>query len=240
MDEETAYELLEQTAASWGLALSVRQIEQLRTYAALLLRWNERLNLTRITTPDGIVVRHFLDSLTCALYWGAPASLIDVGAGGGFPGIPLAIARPGLQLTLVESVAKKADFLHHAASELALPTVTVLSARAEAVGRDGAHREQYDVAVARAVAELRVLAEYCLPLVRVGGRFLAPKGGQSEQEIAAAVGAIERLGGQLQVVAPVLLPGREPQALVVVEKITPTPALYPRAVGIPAKRPLGS
>jgi 16S rRNA (guanine527-N7)-methyltransferase len=231
--------LLESTTAAWGLPLSAAQLDQFATYAAELRPWNERVNLTTITDPDEIATRHFLDSLRCALSWGeAPRSLIDIGAGAGFPGLPLKILRPELQLTLVESIAKKAAFLEHIVGLLGLSGVQVVVGRAEAAGRDPAHRERYDVAVARAVAELRVLAEYCLPLVCVGGRFLAPKGGQVDAEVAAALAAIERLGGRLPAVEPVDIPGVEPRTLVVVEKIAPTPSQYPRAPGVPAKRPI--
>ncbi len=232
-------ELLAGSAAEWGLAFEQRQLDQFAAYAAELRRWNERVNLTAIAGESEIVVRHFLDSLRCALSWGGPPRrLIDIGAGVGFPGLPLKILCPEIDLTLVESVEKKAAFLRHIVGALGLSHVEVLAARAEAVGRYPAQREQYDLAVARAVAELRVLAEYCLPLCRVGGRFLAPKGAQIEGEVRAAEPAIALLGGRLVAVEPVLLPGVEPRTLIVVEKIGPTPPQYPRAVGVPSKRPL--
>jgi 16S rRNA (guanine527-N7)-methyltransferase len=231
--------VLQETAASWGLALSQTQLDQFATYTRELRAWNERLNLTAITTDEGIAVRHFLDSLRCALDWGdAPDSLIDVGSGAGFPGLPLKLLRPELRLTLLESIEKKAAFLRHMVALLDLRDVQVVTARAEAAGRDAAHREQYSVTVARAVAELRVLAEYCLPLCRVGGRFLAPKGDQIAQELADAQAAIRTLGGGEPAVEPVLLPQTEPRTLVVVRKVAPTPPQYPRAVGVPARRPL--
>jgi 16S rRNA (guanine527-N7)-methyltransferase len=235
----SAIDLLAATAAGWGLLLNRTQLDQFATYAAELRRWNKRVNLTAITDESSIVTRHFLDSLRCALSWGsAPHSLIDVGSGAGFPGLPLKILRPELRLTLVESVAKKAAFLRHIVALLGLGDVVVLAARAEAVGRDEAHRARYDVAVARAVAELRVLAEYCLPFCRLGGRFLAPKGADVERELLAAQAAISKLGGRIVAVEAVELPGVERRSLVVIEKIAPTPAQYPRAVGVPAKRPL--
>ena len=227
------------TAAAWGLPLNQAQIDQFALYAAELRRWNERLNLTSITDERGIVTRHFLDSLRCAQSWGpAPESLIDIGAGAGFPGLPLKILRPDLRLTLVESIAKKAAFLRHIADTLGLVDVEVIAARAEAAGRDPAHRERYAVAAARAVAELRALAEYCLPLCRVGGRFLAPKGSPIDDEVRTALPSIELLGGRLTAIEPVELPGLEPRTLVVVEKVSSTPAQYPRRPGVPAKRPL--
>jgi 16S rRNA (guanine527-N7)-methyltransferase len=232
-------DLLATAASAWGLPLSAAQIDQFDRYAAELRRWNERVNLTSIADEPGIVTRHFLDSLRCAQSWGpAPESLIDIGAGAGFPGLPLKILRPELRLTLVESIAKKAAFLRHIAETLGLADVDIVVARAEAVGRDPAHRERYAVAVARAVAELRVLAEYCLPLCRTGGRVLAPKGAHVEVELQAALPAIELLGGRLIAIEPVELPELEPRTLVVVEKTGPTPPQYPRAPGVPTKRPL--
>ncbi len=227
------------TAHAWGLRLDRRQIEQFTRYSAELRAWNTRVNLTAITDEEGIVARHFLDSLRCALSWGdAPSSLIDVGSGAGFPGLPLKILRPELRLTLVESVGKKAAFLQHMVAVLNLRDVMVLTDRAETVGRDPQHREQYDVVTARAVAELATLVEYCLPLCRVHGRVLAPKGSDIADEITRAHAAIERLGGQLIGVEPVAIPGIEPRTLVVIAKVAPTPAAYPRAVGVPARRPI--
>jgi len=232
-------DLLSPTAAAWGLPLSQMQLDQFAIYAGELRRWNERVNLTSITDGPGIVTRHFLDSLRCAQSWGpAPESLIDIGAGAGFPGLPLKILHPELRLTLVESIAKKATFLRHIADTLGLADVQIVVARAEVVGRDPAHRERYAVAAARAVAELRVLAEYCLPLCRPRGRFLAPKGSTIESEVQAALPAVELLGGRMVAIEPVDLPGLEPRTLIVIEKIGPTPAQYPRAPGVPAKRPL--
>lgn len=231
--------MLASTAATWGLALAPQQLEQFAIYLAELQAWNEHTNLTAITGAQQIVTRHFLDSLRCALSWGdAPNSLIDVGAGAGFPGLPLKILRPELQLTLVESIGKKATFLRHSVDRLGLRDVVVLASRAEAIGRDATQREHYDVVVARAVADLRVLSEYCLPLCRIDGRFLAPKGAQIEAELAAAQPAIATLGGHVIAVEPVELPGVEPRSLVVMGKIASTPSQYPRALGIPAKRPL--
>ena len=227
------------TAGAWGLRLDQRQIEQFARYSAELRAWNARVNLTAITDEEGIVARHFLDSLRCALSWGdAPSSLIDIGSGAGFPGLPLKILRPELRVALVESVSKKAAFLRHMIAVLDLRDVTVLTARAETVGRDPQHREQYDVVTARAVAELATLAEYCLPLCRVHGRVLVPKGSDIADEVARARTAIERLGGRVIDVESVTIPGVEPRTLVVIAKVAPTPAAYPRAVGVPARRPI--
>jgi 16S rRNA (guanine527-N7)-methyltransferase len=232
-------ELLAEVTASWGIALSSEQLEQFRLYAAELRAWNERVNLTAITAEPEIATRHFLDSLRLALSWGElPTSLVDIGSGAGFPGLPLAILHPALRLTLVESVAKKSAFLEHIVTLLGLQHVRVLTSRAEELGQHAAHREVYDVATARAVAELRVLAEYLLPLCRVGGRVLMPKGSAIEAELRLARPAIVKLGGRLAPVESVLLPSIEPRTLVVIDKIAPTPPAYPRAIGVPARRPL--
>ena len=232
-------DLLVPLSAAWGLQLGETEIERFRTYTVELLRWNERVNLTRITEPREVVIRHFLDSLACVQAFEAPpASLIDVGAGAGFPGVPLKIAWPHIPVTLCESTGKKTAFLDHLAGALGLEGVAVVTARAEELGRNPAHRERYDAVLARAVAALNVLSEYCLPLCRVGGRFVAPKGADGASEAAQARRAIGQLGGRLDTVLPVRLPDVEERTLVVVHKVRPTPAELPRPVGVPAKRPL--
>ncbi len=236
---DQSLDILASTTADWGIPLSEAQLAQFALYADTLLQWNKHVNLTAITDYKGIMVRHFLDALRCARSWGnAPYSLIDIGSGAGLPGLPLKLLWPSLELTLVESVRKKATFLQHMVDRLGLSAVTILTQRAEVVGRDPYHRERYDVATARAVATLNVLAEYCLPLLRLGGRFLAPKGADIAVEIDRARSAWTTLGGQLLAVEPVHLPDLEPRTLVIVEKIAPTPLRYPRGIGMPARRPL--
>ena len=230
-----------------GLELTARQLTAFDRYRRELQAWNERINLTAIDDTEGILVRHFLDSLSCVLAFrqsetGRPATgtrLIDVGAGAGFPGVPLKIVCPNIQLTLVEATAKKIQFLEHLREQLALNGITVINARAEALGQDPAHRERYDWAVARAVAEMPVLAEYLLPLVRVGGYCLAQKGEKAAAEATAAESAINLLGGRLARLMPVELRGlAETRFLVLVKKVAPTPVKYPRRPGMPGKRPI--
>jgi 16S rRNA (guanine527-N7)-methyltransferase len=234
-------QLLATRCTSWGFSLSDDQLEQFAHYAHELRRWNQRVNLTAISEPEAIYRRHFLDSLSCARFWGDdPDSLVDVGTGAGFPGLPLKILRPELHLTLVESVGKKAAFLKHIVEELGHDRVRVVQARAEELGHDVVHRARYAVAVARAVSDMRVLAEYCLPLLHVGGLLLAPKSRTAEEEIAAAQGAIGLLGGGVARLLPVELPELETRLMVVVTKESETPAAYPRGVGVPAKKPLGA
>lgn len=224
-----------------GESLSPQQAAAFERYVAELVEWNKRFNLTTITEPAAIQTRHFLDSLSCwlALRSGPPASLIDVGAGAGFPGLPLKILRPNIQLTLLESTAKKASFLEHIVQVLGLRNVTVLAQRAEDAGQSPAHREQYDWAVARAVAPLPVLAEYLLPFVKVGGRMLAQKAKGAQDEVAAAASAFAKLGGEFEDLISVQVPGLEEERwLVVVRKSAATPPAYPRRAGMPTKRPL--
>ncbi|GIV97703.1 MAG: ribosomal RNA small subunit methyltransferase G [Herpetosiphonaceae bacterium] len=235
-----AFDLLQSTARSWGLQFDETQLNCFERYAAELRDWNERVNLTAVTDLEEIERRHFLDSLTCAFAWQGPPpdSLVDIGAGAGFPGVPLKILWPEVRLTLVESIGKKAAFLRHLVDVLQLRDVEVITGRAEEIGRDPAHRERYDLAVARAVAALNVLAEYCLPLVRVGGMFLAPKGSDIEEELKAGRRAFGQLGGSLHEVYDVEIPGLPPRVLVAVEKLRPTSPTFPRRPGIPAKKPL--
>jgi 16S rRNA (guanine527-N7)-methyltransferase len=224
-----------------GLHLTRSQLSTLSLYERELVDWNTRFNLTAIRNPQEIRIKHFLDSLTCllALRESPVDRLIDIGTGAGFPGIPIKIIYPKMQLTLVESVGKKAEFCRHVVKILDLQRVEVVQERAETLGQNPAYREQYDWAIARAVAILPVLAEYLLPLVRVSGRMLAMKGESGPAEAHSAEQAMRVLGGHLRQLLPVTLPGvAEERYLVVIDKVAATPVGYPRKVGVPAKRPL--
>jgi 16S rRNA (guanine527-N7)-methyltransferase len=225
-----------------GISLDRDQIRAFESYLEFLLEWNQRINLTAITDPDEIWTKHFLDSLSCwkVIPRTREMRIVDVGTGAGFPGIPLKIAIPEIQLTLVEAVGKKAEFCKLLARHLRLRSVTILHARAEEIGCDPGHREQYDGAVARAVARLPVLAEYLLPLVKVGGWALAQKGETGPQEMEAAAGAVRLLGGAPEKADPVELPGvAEKRFLILIRKQSPTPSKYPRRAGAALKKPLG-
>lgn len=229
------------------LRLTPAQRAAFEQYYHELVAWNERFNLTAVTDYEQVQVRHFLDSLSCLLVGEVRATLsrrgariIDVGSGAGFPGIPLKLICSAPQYTLLEATGKKVTFLEHIIDLLGLKTVTAIHGRAEELAHEPEHREQYGLALARAVAELPVLVEYALPLCKVGGWVVAQKGEAGAAEAWAAERAIRLLGGELRRVVPVELPGLpEDRFLVVIEKVGLTPPGYPRRPGVPAKRPLG-
>ncbi len=234
---------LQDGAAQLGVSLTNDQLAQFQVYQRELADWNRRANLTAITAPDEVETGHFLDSLTLCLAVSpvdlAHYSVIDVGAGAGFPGLPVKLAFPGIALTLADSVAKKTRFLSHLAATLGLTGVDIHTRRAEELAHDPQLRESFELALARGVAKLPVLLEYTLPFCKIGGRVAAWKRGDIDEELAAAENAAPVLGGRITAVHPVNLPGlTDNRILVVTEKVKPTPPNYPRRVGIPAKRPL--
>ena len=214
------------------------QYDKFVKYADLLVEWNEKINLTAITDPEGIAVKHFLDSVLPLSMFDLPenASVIDVGTGAGFPGIPLKIMRKDISLTLMDSLNKRVNFLSEVCSELGIDA-DCTHERAEDSGK-GEKREKFDIATARAVARLSVLAEYCLPFVKVGGAFVALKGSDCQDEIKEAYTAIKTLGGKTEKVLEYALPTGDKRTLVVIRKITPTPKAYPRPKGKMNKKPL--
>ena len=233
--------LVQEAQALFNVHITARQVALLISYEKELLEWNQKFNLTAIRDSESIRTKHFLDSFSCVLAWKAtpPTRLIDVGTGAGFPGIPLKILYPNLKLTLVESVGKKAMFCQHVVRALGLEQVDVIQARAEDLGQDTRHREKYDWAIARAVANLNVLGEYLIPLVKVGGTMLAQKGESGPAEAQSAEKAMKLLGGKLRQLIPVNLPGvADDRYLVLVEKVAATPPKYPRKPGVVAKQPL--
>jgi 16S rRNA (guanine527-N7)-methyltransferase len=235
-------------AAAVGVRLTADQQAAFQLYYEELVAWNQKFNLTAITEHEQVQIRHFVDSLSCLLAEEARRALnrpnarvIDVGTGAGFPGIPLKIVCPAISLTLLEATGKKVAFLEHMIGRLRLQKVSAVKARAEDLAHDPAHRERYDLALARAVAELPVTVEYTLPFCKVGGWVVAHKGESGASEAWAAEKGIHLLGGELRRVVAVELPGLpEDRSLVIMEKVSPTPANYPRRPGIPGKRPLGN
>lgn len=224
----------------YKIKLNETQLNQLDTYYKLLVEWNEKINLTAITDPQGVAVKHFADSLSVFNYLDIPqnARVIDVGTGAGFPGIVLKIARPDINLTLLDSLKKRFLFLEALLNDLALEAEFV-QGRAEEYGQDLDMRESYDLVVSRAVAQLNTLSEYCLPFARLSGRFVAFKGGACENEVAAAKRAIQTLGGKLIKIHSFELPNNGgARNLVEIEKINPTPDKYPRPNGKIKSKPL--
>jgi 16S rRNA (guanine527-N7)-methyltransferase len=236
-------------AARLGFDLTPRRIEQFEAYYSTLVEWNERMNLTAITGYEEVQVRHFLDSLTVAAALPAAMreraarpgfSIVDVGTGAGFPGVPLKILWPHAHVTLTDSIGKKTAFLRELARVLNLEGVEVVTGRAEDLGQDKAHRERYELATARAVASLPVLCEYLLPLVKPGGMMTAPKKGDISLEIEQAAKASPLLGGGRPETRAFTLPGEsEERFVVLVPKAKRTPSGYPRRVGLAKSRPLG-
>jgi 16S rRNA (guanine527-N7)-methyltransferase len=242
--------LLVQGCRQLGLALKPGQIDQFQVYYEELVAWNERFNLTAITGYEEVQTKHFLDALVGLSILREELkqppleerrlSCIDIGAGAGFPGIPIKLAMPHLDWTLVDGTAKKVSFLTHLVARLGLAEVRIIQGRAEELGRTHTYREHYDVVTARAVAPLNTLVEYLLPFVRTGGMALIYKGASAAQEFVEARKAIELLGGETIRLAPVQVPFlNEKRFIILVKKTRATPALYPRGQGLARKKPLG-
>jgi len=224
-----------------GITLSDSQIQSFDKYSKELVEWNKKFNLTAIKDSQSITVKHFLDSLSClnVIKDIDHISLIDIGTGAGFPGIPIKIILPQISLTLVDSVGKKIRFCEHLADVLGLENIRVVHNRAEELGRSPDHREKYDWAVARAVSNLSTLSEYLLPLVKIGGKVLAQKGERGPLESHQGEHAIKMLGGHLRQLHKITLPGVvEERYLIEIDKIAATPPSFPRRTGVPSKNPL--
>ena len=232
-------ETLTSQAKELGMKVTPEQAQQFQTYMELLLEWNEKINLTSITEPDQVVEKHFLDSMTLLLWKKLKqgAKVIDVGTGAGFPGIPLKILRPDVDLTLLDGTMKRLNFLGEVCTALKLSARRVHK-RAEEAGLDKTMRERYDLATARAVASLPVLAEYCLPLIKMKGHFIAMKGPGAAEELKEAANALEILGSGDPQLLSLALPGGEERSLVICQKLRFTPKGYPRHGGTILKHPL--
>ncbi|MGL4820690.1 MAG: 16S rRNA (guanine(527)-N(7))-methyltransferase RsmG [Bacilli bacterium] len=238
----TEQQFIEQLAAK-GIVLTERQVEQFRKYYELLVSWNERMNLTAITEKEEVYEKHFFDSITAAFYFSLAdvKRVCDVGAGAGFPSIPLKICFPHLEMTIVDSLQKRIGFLQTVADELGLENMRIYHDRAETFGQNPLFREKHDVVVARAVARLSVLAELCLPLVAVGGHFVALKGAQAQNEFQEGHMAVDVLGGRMVDQHTFTLPYEAAErTIMVIEKRRKTPKKYPRKPGTPNKQPITS
>lgn len=231
-------------AQKMEINLHKEQIKKFFRYLELLVQWNQKINLTSLKTSREIIIKHFLDSIGCIKainkYTDTEGiNLIDVGAGAGFPGVPIKIICPSIRLSLLEARKRKTTFLEKVTKEMDLKQVKILNGRAETFGKGADNREKYDIALSRAVARLNVLSEYCLPLVRLGGLFVAQKGRSYKEEIDKALKAVQLLGGELIGVENVRIPFiNQERYLLVIKKIKDTPPKYPRKEGLPQKRPL--
>ncbi len=233
-------ELLKTSAKKMGIELSQNQLEKFDLYKKLLLEWNEKMNLTAITDDEGIAIKHFADSISVLpLIENKNASLIDVGTGAGFPGIPLKIANDGFKVTLLDSLNKRITFLEEVKKELGITNLECIHSRAEDGGRNADLREKFDYCVSRAVARLSVLSEYCMPFVAVGGYFISLKGPDAAEELTEAQKAISVLGGKVEKVVEITIPESDlKHCAVVIKKIKSTPKAYPRKAGTAAKKPI--
>ena len=233
---------LSKVAKEYGLELTSDQISAFNRYYELLVEWNEKINLTAITEPREVAIKHIVDSLSCyqkELFTGQ-VSLIDVGTGAGFPGLPLKIAYPDTEVVLFDSLNKRIKFLDEVIAQLGLKGISTVHGRAEDGGKSKELREQFDVSVSRAVADLSVLSEYNLPFVKVGGYFVAYKSGEIDEELEKSKKAILILGGQIEKVDKFKLPETDiERSLVYIKKVKNTPKKFPRKAGLPAKEPIG-
>lgn len=239
MNKEEFIEKMQKKSAFLSVRFSVKQVEQFFEYMNLLLEWNERMNLTAITDPEEIILKHFIDSITILKNIENNAKIADVGTGAGFPGIPLSIMRPDLKITLVDSLNKRLIFLQEVVNKLELKNVNIIHARAEEFGQNKKYRENFNVATSRAVANLATLSEYLIPLVKVGGKVVAMKASELQEEVENARNAINVLGGKIETIEEFNLPQSDiGRTIVIIRKEKQTPNKYPRKPGTPSKEPI--
>ena len=234
-------EFFYQALAEQGFELTDQQKDQFQRYFQLLVEWNEKINLTAITAEDEVYLKHFYDSLAPILQGhlkNEPLALLDIGAGAGFPSLPMKILFPQLEVTIIDSLNKRIQFLHLLAEELGLKGVHFYHGRAEDFAQDKHFRAQFDLVTARAVARMQVLSELTIPFLKVGGRLIALKASQAEDELAQAKNALHLLFAKVLDNVDYLLPNGDPRSLTIVEKKKETPNKYPRKAGLPNKRPL--
>ena len=239
MEKKDWIQELEKKAKKMQIELSNQQLEQFYLYMNLLLEWNGKINLTAITDPKEIILKHFIDSITIAPYLKNAQSILDIGTGAGFPGIPLAILENSKDFVLMDSLNKRIIFLQEVIQNIALTRVQAIHGRAEELGKEKEHREHYDLVTSRAVAKLNILLEYMLPFVKVGGRCICMKSQEIEEELEEAKQAIELLGGKLERVDEIILPESDvKRKIIVIQKVRQTPIKYPRKPGTPTKEPI--
>lgn len=230
--------LLKEFAEKINISLNEKQVDKFFLYKDLLKEWNEKINLTAITDDEEILIKHFIDSLTIEKHIDESRSIIDVGTGAGFPGIPVKIVRDDIKLTLLDSLNKRILFLQEVLKQNNIENAVCIHGRAEDLGKDSKYREQYDIATARAVANMSTLLELCLPFVKVGGKFICMKGNNVE-ELEEAKKALEVLGGEVEKIEKFTIPDTDIERnIIIVKKVKETPKQYPRKAGTPAKQPI--
>ncbi len=239
MEIEKFEEILNKYLKEINIELKKEQTEKFYKYMNLLLEWNEKINLTAITEPKEVILKHFVDSLTISKYIEKGAKLIDMGTGAGFPGIPLKILRDDIEITLADSLNKRINFLNEVIKELNLKNIQTVHTRAEEFGKNKKYRESFDIATSRAVANLSTLSEYLIPLVKPSGKTICMKGSEIKEEVEMARKAIEILGGKIEQEESFNLPNSDMKRnVIIIKKVKNTPAKYPRKPGMPAKEPI--
>ena len=230
---------VKQKAQEIGYTLQEEQLEQFFTYKELLIEWNQKMNLTAIEQEEDIITKHFIDSLSTASYIPDTAKVIDIGTGAGFPGIPLKILKKDLSITLLDSLNKRITFLEEVIRNLSLENIQAVHARAEELAHKEEYREQYDIAVSRAVAPMHTLLEYMLPYVKIGGKCICMKGPNLQEESKDLQNCLETLGGKIEKIEEIVLPETEiKRNIMLIKKENKTPKKYPRNPGMPSKKPL--
>lgn len=230
---------LMEKAKAINIEMNNEQAEKFYKYMKLLIEWNEKINLTAITEENEIILKHFIDSLTVLKYINQTDRIIDVGTGAGFPGIPIAIMMSNTKITLLDSLNKRINFLNDAIKELELKNIETIHSRSEDCGKDISKREYYDIAIARAVANLTTLSEYLLPFVKIGGKMICMKGSEVGEELKNADFAIKELGGEITLKDEFCLPNSDiKRNIIVAKKVQYTPKKYPRKAGLPSKEPI--
>ena len=239
MEKEQFFNKLKADANKLNIELTGIQLKKFYTYMNSLLEWNEKINLTAITEPEEIIKKHFIDSLTIKKYIRDNTSIIDVGTGAGFPGIPLNIISTDCKIVLLDALNKRLNFLNEVIKQDNLKNIETVHFRAEEAGKNKLYREKFDVATSRAVAPLNILVEYLLPLVKIGGKCICMKGSNIEEELESSKKAISILGGKIETIEEFCLPGTDMvRNIIVITKINSTPAKYPRKAGTPSKEPI--
>ena len=235
------FEALRKALEVMGAPADDKTVNKYQQYMEGVLDWNEKVNLTNITDPEEFIIKHFIDSIICVDYpeFDEARKVIDVGTGGGFPGVPLAIATPDKEFVLMDSLNKRLKIIDELCGQIGIGNVTTVHARAEELAKNKAHREKYDLCVSRAVANMAVLAEYCLPFIKVGGCLMAYKGPDADREVEEARKALFLLGGQVEEIREGNLKefGID-HKVVIIKKVKNTPSKFPRKAGTPAKEPL--